>query len=96
MEKNRQRAIRRYHYDRLKEKRKFYYKYYNEDPWSEEKRGTLVSTSTPCSCWMCGNPRRYFKSVTRKEKINYEYYRQECERFGISYTLKHKFIRKCK
>ena len=25
-------------------------------------------TPTPCSCWMCGNPRRYFGQMTIQEK----------------------------
>jgi len=25
---------------------------------------------TPCSCWMCGNPRRYTGEVTRQETAN--------------------------
>jgi hypothetical protein len=26
--------------------------------------GRLAKTPVPCSCWMCGNPRRYLKEVT--------------------------------
>jgi hypothetical protein len=28
---------------------------------SECELGRAVDTPTPCSCWMCGNPRRHLK-----------------------------------
>jgi hypothetical protein len=50
------RAIRRAHRARLKKARRFH--------WGRRLRGSalgmVVDTPTPCSCWMCGNPRRYF------------------------------------
>jgi len=30
--------------------------------------GKVVDTPTPCSCWMCGNPRRYFNESTQQER----------------------------
>lgn len=30
----------------------------------------LIKTRVPCSCWMCGNPRRHFNKPTRKEIIS--------------------------
>jgi hypothetical protein len=41
----------------------------------EDKKfiGKLVSThGASCSCFMCGNPRKYFKEKTLQEKINDE------------------------
>lgn len=32
--------------------------------------GRVLSTPKPCSCHMCGNPRKYFKDVTRQELIH--------------------------
>lgn len=29
--------------------------------------GAVIDTPTPCSCWMCGNPRRYFHQLTIQE-----------------------------
>ena len=29
----------------------------------------LLATRKPCSCWMCGNPRRHFGTKTRQERI---------------------------
>lgn len=28
----------------------------------------LRKTGTPCSCWMCGNPRKRYKSITVAEE----------------------------
>jgi len=28
-----------------------------------------INTRVPCSCWMCGNPRRYFHERTRQERL---------------------------
>jgi len=37
-------------------------------PLSLENCKRLVATPTPCSCPMCGNPRKYFGYVTIQEK----------------------------
>jgi hypothetical protein len=37
--------------------------------WVEEKANRECDLRTPCSCWMCGNPRRKYNEVTLKEKI---------------------------
>ena len=63
-------ALRRHHRERLKAKRKFYY----TRPGSEYRQNSpeviafYVNTPTPCSCHMCGNPRRYFKERTMQER----------------------------
>ena len=55
--KNMSRAIRRHHLARLKQSRRYYFGRDNQnDP---QALGRLLSTTTPCSCWMCGNPRCY-------------------------------------
>jgi hypothetical protein len=30
--------------------------------------GAIIDTPTPCSCWMCGNPRRYLGEITVQER----------------------------
>ena len=30
-------------------------------------------TPKPCSCWMCGNPRKYFKELSIHEKSDKEF-----------------------
>lgn len=67
--KNNSRALRRHHRARLKIKRQFHWGYGRKSSWSEPERGQInfmnprtagfvVNTATPCSCWMCHNPRR--------------------------------------
>lgn len=64
--KNMKRALRRHHVARLKAARRFH--------WGRVIRhdanavGKVVDTPCPCSCWMCGNPRRHFKEVSRQEQ----------------------------
>lgn len=31
-------------------------------------RGIHAATRKPCSCWMCGNPRRFFREPTIQER----------------------------
>jgi hypothetical protein len=55
--KDMSRAIRRHHATRLKRARRFYF---GCDNFIDLRRlGMLLNTATPCSCWMCGNPRHY-------------------------------------
>lgn len=53
------RSIRRHHAERLMKNRKNYYGGSNK-PYQHRY-------STPCSCHMCGNPRKWFKYRTQKE-----------------------------
>jgi hypothetical protein len=32
------------------------------------EQGAVIDTPTPCSCWMCGNPRRYLGERTVCER----------------------------
>ena len=57
------RAMRRHHHNRLKRKRKTYY-----DLFDDEENYILSETPAPCSCWLCGNPRKTFKEKTVQEK----------------------------
>ena len=62
-----QRALRRHHYQRLKRKRRDHYGGYGRH--RTDAQGMLANTATLCSCWMCGNPRKYFGEVTRQETL---------------------------
>jgi hypothetical protein len=65
------RTLRRHHLARLKNKRLAYFGgYMKELPAAERARraGCLAHTSTPCSCWMCGNPRRHWGGKTVQER----------------------------
>jgi len=62
------RSKRRHNIERLKKKRINYHGGYakkaQEDgdiEFAEQCSGKWTNTSTPCSCWMCGNPRKYMK-----------------------------------
>jgi hypothetical protein len=60
------RAIRRHHRERIIHKR---YDRVQRGYWYVKKPGYLANNNTVCSCWMCGNPRKYFGELTRQEKI---------------------------
>ena len=36
--------------------------------WHVKSPGRLSKNNTVCSCWMCGNPRKYFGKMTIQEK----------------------------
>lgn len=66
-------AVRRHHYQRLKEKR------IKENYWGYDKNdkslGICINTSKTCSCRiptsrdkLCGNQRKYFAKETRQER----------------------------
>lgn len=40
-----------------------------------------------CSCWMCGNPRKYFGAVTRQEATWLDRARQELAEEGLRNSL---------
>lgn len=55
-----------HHARRLKEKRKHYSK--NKGILSDRAVGTLFHSPARCSCFMCGNPRKYFGERTVQER----------------------------
>lgn len=64
--KDMRRALRRHQAARLKAARRFHWgRDIGDDPAA---LGKVVDTPCPCSCWMCGNPRRHFKEVSRQER----------------------------
>lgn len=62
-------AWTRHHRARLANKRKGYFVFQYVCPEDSDRLlGILVSTPKACSCWMCGNPRRYkMKGKTPEE-----------------------------
>ena len=46
------------------------YMYRNNGEILEKERQHILKARTPCSCPLCGNPRRHFGEVTRQEKIS--------------------------
>ncbi len=57
------RAERRHHVDRLKRKRKYHF----GRELSGKELSQVVDTPKPCSCYLCGNPRKYFEEKTVQE-----------------------------
>lgn len=69
-QKSMARALRRHHVARLKRNRRFYHGYdLTENP---RYIGQAVHTPANCSCWMCGNPRKFFGEPTMQEKRQYQ------------------------
>jgi hypothetical protein len=60
------RSVRRHHEERIKRRVKEYY----GGAFRHDVRsiGKLAHSQTPCSCWMCGNPRRYEGEPTLRER----------------------------
>lgn len=67
------RALRRAQRARLKQRRKRYLIWCNRFARPEARLGSYIDTPTPCSCWMCGNPRRYFHERTIQERRWYQW-----------------------
>lgn len=65
------RAERRHHHHRMLEKVKDF-SFYKYGSWSEEEKlqhqKRMAETRKPCSCYMCGNPRKHWKDDTMQEK----------------------------
>lgn len=65
------RAVRRHHLARLKHNRLSWFGAYMKSLPSADRAacaGRLANTATPCSCYMCGNPRRYRHEETVQER----------------------------
>lgn len=65
------RAERRHHHNRMLEKVKDF-SFYKYGLWDEEEKlqhqKKMAETRKPCSCHMCGNPRKHWKDETMQEK----------------------------
>jgi len=59
------RAIRRRHRERMILRRK---SRVDMGRWHVKSLGYLAKNNTVCSCWMCGNPKKYFGEVTVQER----------------------------
>lgn len=51
-------------------KAKFYRKQRGHSAWPNDKRhaGMFAHHGKVCSCFMCGNPRRYYRELTMQER----------------------------
>jgi hypothetical protein len=66
MTKDLKRALRRHHIARLKRARRFYFR--DDLAKNPVALGKIVTTATPCSCALCGNPRKRFLELTVQER----------------------------
>jgi len=72
--KNMKRALRRHHFKRRQAAE---FKKWSRI-WQDDKEHAIMCSRvyrdlrTPCSCYMCGNPRKYFKELTIQERKFYE------------------------
>jgi len=66
MSKDLTRAYRRHHLERIKRRVRDYF----GGVLQGDRRhiGILARTRVPCSCHMCGNPRRWERKLTLKEQ----------------------------
>lgn len=60
------RSLRRHHERSLKRRVRDYYGGYARS--DARAAGRLAHTRQLCSCWMCGNPRRYLGETTLQER----------------------------
>lgn len=83
------RAVRRHHIDRLKQKRKFYWGYRSNN-WGREPNavmapdqlGKVVQYPQACSCSGCGNQRKY-EGRPHKERCDFITMKEEVDHVAI-------------
>ena len=75
MQSTRNRASRNHHrkrliFNRINERHRWFVDMKTQADQKSYQRATgrLADTPTPCSCTMCGNPRKYFSRRTLHEK----------------------------
>lgn len=71
------RAVRRHHTSRLKKNRANYWNWQSKDP---RCLGMVVHTPKLCSCFMCGNARKFYRRLDIDEISHLEILKYEmCE-----------------
>ena len=63
-------AFRRHQWQRAKQRAHHYLRWLfagEHTPPTDKQIIRYANDRKPCSCWMCGNPRRWFGQVTRSE-----------------------------
>lgn len=73
----RSKEFRLHHSARMKIKaerisRNYIYSFYSEKNKEQTKRQFRMNADNLkiCSCYMCGNPRKYFKEIKKQEKLS--------------------------
>lgn len=80
MEKDYSRTLRRHHIARLKNARKKYQTvlWCKESPYAR-RLGMAIQTPKLCSCFMCGNARKWWKQRTIPELRDFERFEYDME-----------------
>jgi hypothetical protein len=73
----------RHHLQRLKKARAFDQAIGTSRQSDTATLGRHVNTPAKCSCWMCGNPRRYFDEKSRQERIQDEKFDADSAMMGV-------------
>lgn len=67
--KDSKRALRRHHRRRMiVRSARMVRDTWGLDPWESHLAPRFANNMKHCSCHMCGNPRKYWKAVTRQEE----------------------------
>ena len=64
------RAIRRHHRARVFRRRRHYWGY-GSNLFPDDAFPSVIDTPKPCSCWKCGNPRRFRKHTLTIREIKF-------------------------
>lgn len=79
--KSSKRAVRRHHRERMLQRalQSYVLSWLHDE--AERRRCAVgwYNNLKKCSCWMCGNPRKYEGKITRQERRFLEAARQEAE-----------------
>lgn len=62
-------------------------RYFRDKENNLRLRGIYLKTGTPCSCPMCGNPRKWFKHKTIQEQKFEEYFNDSIDELSESENI---------
>jgi hypothetical protein len=79
--KSTKRALRRHHRQRMIRHalRSYVLRWEDDEEWARERALRWYNNLAKCSCWMCGNPRKYERKPTRQEYRLLQAARDEAE-----------------
>lgn len=81
------RALRMHHYYRLKLARKKRARKWDDWYMADKEAASYATTACLCSCFMCGNPRRKTKSITRQENSANMKFLEGCREVDYRFPL---------
>lgn len=87
--KDSSRSLRRHHIRRVRRNRASDIN--NDHSRYDHVLNIRTHTACTCSCWMCGNPRKYFNQKTIQEKSAEEIYKKDINELPSFEYIKNKF-----